>query len=110
MLEAKTLHLQVSRSPYDVPLMDGADVSPTMDGDCQPCSLGRDVTRARKIWLRAKIIFTDAGALIGQKVQISEIPVCDWPNATLRARAHARRAHEPAGASSLIWRLAARSE
>ena len=33
-------------------------------------------------------------------MQISEIPVCDWPNATLRARAHARRAREPAGASS----------
>ena len=30
---------------HDVPLMDAADVSPTMDGDCQPCSLGRDSRR-----------------------------------------------------------------
>jgi hypothetical protein len=102
----------------DVPWMDGADVSPTMDGDRQVLPWSRRDS-AEEIWLRAKNIFTppgNAGALIGQQVQISEIPVCDWPNATLRARAHARRAREPAGASSpnrvmlvtAIWKMTTR--
>jgi len=58
--------------------MDGADVSPTMGGDCQAPSLGRDdsIDSGEESWLRTKNIFTpgDAGALIGQQVQISEIP------------------------------------
>jgi hypothetical protein len=76
----------------NVPLMDGADVSPTMCGDCQAPGLlpwsRRD--SGEESWLRTKNIFTPRRCWRS-----------DWPNATLRARAHARRAREPAGASSI---------
>jgi hypothetical protein len=79
--------------------MDGADVSPTMDGDRQVLPWSRRNSAEGNLAQSEKYFHPpgDAGALIGQQVQISEIPVCDWPSATLRARAHARR---PAGASS----------
>jgi hypothetical protein len=55
---------------HDVPFIDGPDVSPAMDGDCQLLPWSRRDAGEKKL---APNIFQPPGALIGQQMEIPEI-------------------------------------
>src|SRR5271170_2242188 len=82
---------------HDVPFMDGPHVSPAMDGDSQPCSrVARD--SGEKSWKIFSPLDVD---WVGLDFRSADWSI-QWPMVTLRARAHARRACEPAGQASTI--------